>query len=832
MSIDGGYLDSRFRDDQFELERTKDLIHDVKSTFARFVLDADKKAQFSYEAQDGKEVEQTFEYSQSTNAMILFALVATAGKAAATCPLLPGGAREPFPFEDKEIDAFRAVWQALVEVTNKNTTDYNWPIKGTNGTTFHVSFSGTFGIDDPFTLTWLFELTRTHLFGEATGGLQDKIKKRALLRAKEVFNINPSNFLTWDTDADTPQAVRKKLTKDNKTRERGYTSLEHAFPALRFLQLYQGVTDGESFPPSATHLMEALFDRQLSRADMPNDECDVSELVFSLEALLMLGSSAITHPVIERVFKVIAQKQRESAHWRPVKPFVSRPQGHVLFPLSVEMASSLLRCCALLEEKREDPYSFTRNLDLFKHYADWLHARRKVGRAKKAGDLVEFVGWHSEHVHLHQGIHLWETSQVLLFLSHYWLMLDRHVARSSREAAKMTFTKPPREKDDKDLSPIEYWNKIGKSHEPLSGLPPESWLRLYDRVGQHLIKPRSAPNTGHAITPTAMGAYWSLLLYGPPGAGKTEFAEELCKALGWPLITITPSDFIRGGESQVEERAKMIFDVLRAQSEVVVLFDEIDRMLLDRDSERYGNQSDIFQFMTPGMLTKLRALRREERVVFLIATNYAERIDAAAKRRGRVDAQFLVAPPDAEARGNILKELTKGWISGLSAETSPSLEQVAKKTPLMVFTELQQLVNDTELGSEGVDAVTKAKNLEESVPNAPPAISLLSYEGRFGRLNANEKFIRATAGKLPFDEFLLLLYLRVESGDKSLNQAEKILVKGVFEALRRESGAEEVVAAAATTAKEIEDLVRKKLKDEKVVQRLGQHYESQVQPAA
>jgi hypothetical protein len=84
--------------------------------------------------------------------------------------------------------------------------------------------------------------------------------------------------------------------------------------------------------------------------------------------------------------------------------------------------------------------------------------------------------------------------------------------------------------------------------------------------------------------------------------------------LGWELVILSPSDFIERGDQGVEARAKVIFNSLQEISEKVVLFDEIDRLLLDRDSPEYARQDDIFQFMTPSMLTKLRTLRRLESV--------------------------------------------------------------------------------------------------------------------------------------------------------------------------------------------------------------------------
>src|SRR3982751_3857237 len=115
-----------------------------------------------------------------------------------------------------------------------------------------------------------------------------------------------------------------------------------------------------------------------------------------------------------------------------------------------------------------------------------------------------------------------------------------------------------------------------------------------------------------------------MLLYGPPGTGKTGMAEDLAAALGFPLVMISPSDFIRRGEAEVEARAQDIFEALGKQVDMVVLFDEIDRLILDRDSGDYRRQGDIFQLMTPSMLPKLKDLRSAEGVIFVIGTNFAD----------------------------------------------------------------------------------------------------------------------------------------------------------------------------------------------------------------
>jgi SpoVK/Ycf46/Vps4 family AAA+-type ATPase len=140
-------------------------------------------------------------------------------------------------------------------------------------------------------------------------------------------------------------------------------------------------------------------------------------------------------------------------------------------------------------------------------------------------------------------------------------------------------------------------------------------------------------------------------------------------------LTVTVSDFLTGGDVQLEARAKAVFTVLAAQPACVVLFDEIDHFLLDRESKRYSDQLTSFQFMTPGMLTKIQDLRSSQRVIFVIATNYENRIDSAIKRTGRIDRRYLLLPPDADARAELvsktLAEEVKAGRGGLLTTIDP-----------------------------------------------------------------------------------------------------------------------------------------------------------------
>lgn len=177
----------------------------------------------------------------------------------------------------------------------------------------------------------------------------------------------------------------------------------------------------------------------------------------------------------------------------------------------------------------------------------------------------------------------------------------------------------------------------------------------------------------------------SLLLFGPPGTTKTTIVKAMAQGLGWPLVTLSPGDFIRDGLEHVEQRAIAIFALLEHLSEAVVLFDECDELF--RSREHAGQDSDqvrsISAFMTASMLPKLQDLRDRERIIFVIAANYFQQIDAAVKRIGRIDHIIGVGWPDRiQRRRMIEKELTGSKaFQAVDAEVrEKAIEQLVEKT--------------------------------------------------------------------------------------------------------------------------------------------------------
>jgi hypothetical protein len=488
--------------------------------------------------------------------------------------------------------------------------------------------SNTFGDGNPLTLSHVVELNEV---------LQVDRQKKMSAAFNAVREKIDAKLKGW-FGGDLARATLIEADRGEKYHQNSFVPLR-AVLAARQLDI-TNLEDQRRFFETSLH-------EQLSFSTIPDSRFDPAELVFSLEGLLICAKHAVDSSLFYRVLEVLSDKQNTSAHWRPSKPFLATSTGSIFLPLSVEVANSLLRSIAEMDIGRTyDTYTST-SLSLLRRFWMWLRARAVQAHV----DGVECLGWHSEHVNEPDLIHLWDTSQVLEFMLAYRELLEREIRQKTLLLSRLhckTF-------GCTDLGVAkEGWKDATEKYDPSPGIDGDE--RVYERIGLDFVsgwadrKPKG----------------FSMLLYGPPGTGKTTVAEELAKTLNMPLVVVTVSDFLGSGGANVESRAKAIFTTLECQRDVVILFDEIDSFLLDRDSELYRKQDSLFQFLTPGMLTKFNELRRAKQSIFVIATNYENRIDPAIKRAGRIDYSYLLPLPNAERRKRIM---------------------VSKEFPLEAFTE-------------------------------------------------------------------------------------------------------------------------------------------------
>lgn len=153
------------------------------------------------------------------------------------------------------------------------------------------------------------------------------------------------------------------------------------------------------------------------------------------------------------------------------------------------------------------------------------------------------------------------------------------------------------------------------------------------------------------------GAAWrnggknGVLMFGPPGTGKTAFANALAGELGLPIIAVTFGDLASKWVNESTERMGAMFDAAAAQAPCVLFIDEAEAVLKDRANS--GGDPAEYERMVATFLDRVVKLR-DKSVLLVAATNFLDRLDPAAVREGRFDFHIEVPLPDDSARRSLV----------------------------------------------------------------------------------------------------------------------------------------------------------------------------------
>ncbi|MEU7281581.1 ATP-binding protein [Streptomyces sp. NPDC045431] len=171
-----------------------------------------------------------------------------------------------------------------------------------------------------------------------------------------------------------------------------------------------------------------------------------------------------------------------------------------------------------------------------------------------------------------------------------------------------------------------------------------------DRLEAAFLAPLRNPELRRLYGKSLRGG---LLLYGPPGCGKTFIARAVAGELGAAFLSVSINDVLDMWMGNSERNMHEVFETARRQAPCVIFLDELDALGAKRSRTAHsGMRNTVNQ-----LLTELDGIdsAANEGVFVLAATNVPWDVDLALRRPGRLDRTILVLPPDAAAREAILR---------------------------------------------------------------------------------------------------------------------------------------------------------------------------------
>lgn len=158
-----------------------------------------------------------------------------------------------------------------------------------------------------------------------------------------------------------------------------------------------------------------------------------------------------------------------------------------------------------------------------------------------------------------------------------------------------------------------------------------------------------------------------LLLYGPPGCGKTLVAKAAANSLECNFIGVKGPEFMNKWVGESERKVREVFKIARNSRPCIIFIDEFDAIAPRRSSGE--TDAHVTERVVAQLLSEMDGIENREDVIFFAATNRPDLIDPALVRKGRIDKMILVQAPDKESRKRIaLIHLKKTKVKGTPKE--------------------------------------------------------------------------------------------------------------------------------------------------------------------
>lgn len=212
-----------------------------------------------------------------------------------------------------------------------------------------------------------------------------------------------------------------------------------------------------------------------------------------------------------------------------------------------------------------------------------------------------------------------------------------------------------------------------------------------------------------------------MLLYGPPGCGKTFFAERMAEEIGFNFYQIKPSDIQSKFVNASQENIKKLFDEAREHAPSIIFIDELDAVVPNRNNTgvNHMNTSVVNEFLA-------QTNNCGDDGVFVIgATNRPNSIDPAILRAGRLDKVIYLPPPDFEAR----ELMFKLYLENRPREVGLDYSALSTATENYVSSDIKFLCDEASRKALKLKSRISKEILLETIERNKPSISLKELHG-------------------------------------------------------------------------------------------------------
>jgi len=275
-------------------------------------------------------------------------------------------------------------------------------------------------------------------------------------------------------------------------------------------------------------------------------------------------------------------------------------------------------------------------------------------------------------------------------------------------------------------------------------IPQDTWddLAGIEDIKEELmdvIKSQFDINTRKALSKMNITPPRGILLFGPPGTGKTKIARIIAHEANASFFAVSGTEFTSMWYGQSEANLRAIFEEAYRNRPSVLLFDELEAFLPNRSEL---SRSDAPEKGIVGtFLSYTDGLKKIDGVLLVGATNHPELIDPAALRPGRFDKVIYIGPLGKEGRLNVLNH----YLEGKSLDSDVDLDKIAERMERFTGADIQLVCNEVAkiaLKRDKKNVKIKMEDFEAVLSGTKPSVTiemLQEYE------KLAQKFMRRSA---------------------------------------------------------------------------------------